>query len=146
MIKAFMTIIFGTLVLCACSQKTASHSLDDMDCPSSPNCVSSLATESKRQIDPFHLKKDYADNWEKMKTELSNMPRTQIIKSSEKIIHAECKSRIFRFTDDLVLILAPLTGRVDIRSASRVGYSDLGVNHKRIKNLRTHLKKKNIID
>jgi uncharacterized protein (DUF1499 family) len=54
-------------------------------------------------------------------------------------LHAEVKSRVFRFVDDLELLLDPASGVVGIRSASRVGYSDLGVNRRRVETLRQQL-------
>jgi uncharacterized protein (DUF1499 family) len=53
-------------------------------------------------------------------------------------LHAEAKSRIFRFTDDLELVQGD-AGRVDVRSASRVGYGDWGVNRARVESLREAL-------
>lgn len=117
-----------------------------MDCPTSPNCVSSQATNPDRQVEPFHLKAALKENWKRIQAQLSSLPGIRIMNNSDTLIQAECKSRVFRFVDDLTLILNPVTGRIDIRSASRLGYSDFGVNKRRISRLRDDLKRKNIVD
>ena len=62
------------------------------------------------------------------------MPRTTIVAASNQALHAEFRSRIFRFVDDVDL---QLDGRVvQIRSASRSGYSDWGVNRRRVAAIR----------
>jgi uncharacterized protein (DUF1499 family) len=53
---------------------------------------------------------------------------------------------IFRFVDDLTLHLTPSNGIIHLRSASRTGYSDLGVNRRRVENLRKKLQQKGIIE
>jgi len=65
---------------------------------------------------------------------IESMPRTRIVAASNTALHAEFRSRIFRFVDDVDL---QLEGRVvQIRSASRTGYSDLGVNRRRVDEIR----------
>ena len=60
-------------------------------------------------------------------------------------LHAECRSAVFGFVDDLELNLRPAEGIIAVRSASRLGYSDLGVNRKRIETLRTALIRQGIV-
>lgn len=65
---------------------------------------------------------------------IESMPRTRIVAANNAELHAEFRSRIFRFVDDVDL---RLDGRVvQIRSASRTGYSDLGVNRARVEDVR----------
>jgi uncharacterized protein (DUF1499 family) len=64
------------------------------------------------------------------------MPRTRIRRDESGYLHAECQSRLFRFTDDLELRLDAARGVIHVRSASRVGHSDLGANRKRVEALR----------
>jgi uncharacterized protein (DUF1499 family) len=51
-------------------------------------------------------------------------------------IHAECTSWLFRFTDDVEFALDDAQKIIQVRSASRVGYSDLGANRKRVETIR----------
>jgi len=69
-----------------------------------------------------------------------------MITKTDVYLHMECKSLIFRFVDDLELLLTPTTGIIDIRSASRLGKSDFGVNRKRVESLRQVLLNKGLIE
>ncbi|MFH0729020.1 MAG: DUF1499 domain-containing protein [Pseudomonadota bacterium] len=116
------------------------------DCPDRPNCVSSEARENKHHIAPLRLLKgDPAMGWNVIRHVIGSLPRTTIIQSTDRYLHAECKSRLFGFVDDLELQLDTGTGVIAIRSASRVGYSDLGVNRRRVEALRHILKEKGVI-
>jgi uncharacterized protein (DUF1499 family) len=109
------------------------------DCPSSPNCVFSEAADPEHRVVPFRLKGDSAKIWPAVLRVVAAMPRTAIITFTDHYIQAECKSRLLRFVDDLELLLKPGTGTVSVRSASRSGYYDFGVNRKRIEYLRQAL-------
>lgn len=109
-------------------------------CPDRPNCVSSEAPDAKHAVEPLRLKGDSATAWEVVREIVGSQPRTRIVKASDRYLQVECKSRLFGFIDDLELRLDPATGVVGIRSASRVGYSDLGVNRRRVEALRQMLR------
>jgi uncharacterized protein (DUF1499 family) len=51
-------------------------------------------------------------------------------------LHVEMRSLMFRFVDDVEFSLAASAGLIHVRSASRVGYSDFGVNRKRVERIR----------
>ncbi len=72
-----------------------------------------------------------------IKKTVESLPRTQIKELTEYYLHAECKSRIFGFTDDLEVLI--MQNKIYFRSSSRVGYGDLGVNKKRLDYLKTQL-------
>ena len=74
-----------------------------------------------------------------MRDAVAAMPRTRIVEERPGYLHAECTSRIFRFVDDLELLRSETGDRVDVRSASRVGYGDWGVNRARVESLREAL-------
>ena len=115
------------------------------DCPDRPNCVSSEAQDADHAIAPLRLQGGPVAGWQAIREVVSNLPRCEVIKATDVYLHAECKSRIFRFVDDLELRLDPVTGTIAVRSASRIGYSDLGVNRRRVDQLRQTLKDKNLI-
>lgn len=114
-------------------------------CPSSPNCVSSDALDSDHQISPFLLAVPAADAWPVVRDFVSKLPRTLIVHEKPGYLHAECRSALFGFVDDLELDLRSLEGIVAIRSASRLGYSDFGVNRRRVEALRTLLRSRRIV-
>ena len=74
-----------------------------------------------------------------------NLPRTRIVVDTADYLHAECASAVFGFVDDLELHLRRAEGIIAVRSASRLGYSDLGVNRHRIENLRALLISQGIV-
>jgi uncharacterized protein (DUF1499 family) len=64
------------------------------------------------------------------------LPRTKVVSSGADYLKAEARSAVFRFVDDVEFRLDAETGLIHVRSASRVGYSDLGANRKRVEALR----------
>ena len=83
--------------------------------------------------------------WEAAVQAVSSLPRTNLVTRSEDYLHAECRSRLFGFVDDLELHLRPSEGIIAIRSASRLGYSDFNVNRMRVEKLRESLAAKGLL-
>ncbi|MGO2511739.1 DUF1499 domain-containing protein [Marinomonas polaris] len=112
-------------------------------CPDSPNCVSSQAqVEDMHYIEPIVLKGSSVEAHGKVLTVLESLKRVKVVVNGNDYIHAEFTSAIFRFVDDVeFLISEERSGEVviDIRSASRVGHSDFGVNRKRMEAIRSKL-------
>ncbi|MEA1948105.1 MAG: DUF1499 domain-containing protein [Thermodesulfobacteriota bacterium] len=115
-------------------------------CPKSPNCVSSEAKDAKHSIEWFRLKGNPTVSWPIIQYEIASMPRWTIVTATDTYIHVECKSRIFRFIDDLELYLNSSNGIISIRSASRVGYWDFGANRRRVEFFRSELRTKQLIE
>jgi uncharacterized protein (DUF1499 family) len=83
--------------------------------------------------------------WRAAREAVAALPRTRIVAESEGYLHAECRSALFRFVDDLELHLRADAGRIAVRSASRVGRSDLGVNRRRVEDLRAALRARGVV-
>jgi len=115
-------------------------------CPNKPNCVSSEAQDARHAVAPMRLKQGAAGGWAMVREVVSGLPRCTIVSATDHYLHATCKSRLFGFTDDLELRLDPDTGIVDVRSAARSGYSDFGVNRKRVETLRQQLKARALVE
>ncbi len=115
------------------------------DCPDRPNCVSSDAKDPRNTIAPMVLIGDTAIAWTSIPAVLGRFPRSTFVKTTDRYLHVTFKSRLFNFVDDLELKLNPQSGVIAIRSASRVGYFDLGVNRRRVESLRKQLKADGII-
>jgi uncharacterized protein (DUF1499 family) len=115
-------------------------------CPSSSNCVSSDARDKSHRIDALQLAADPAKVWTALKEILAVRPRTRIVTVTDDYLHAEEKSRIFGFVDDIEFHLRPTEQLIAVRSASRVGYSDLGVNRKRVESIRRRLQELGFLD
>ena len=78
---------------------------------------------------------DGSESYKKARTFTKNMPRTTLVMATDNYIHAEVESRIMHYIDDLEILLIKEEGILQIRSASRVGIRDFGVNQKRVLNL-----------
>lgn len=115
-------------------------------CPDRPNCVSSESGDEEHRIAPLKLKGEPSSAWNGVKAVVGRLPRCSIVVATGDYLHAECKSRLFRFVDDLELRMDPATGVVAVRSAARTGYLDFGVNRRRVESLRGMLKESGWID
>lgn len=114
-------------------------------CPDKPNCVCSEARDPRHAIAPLELRGDPGDAWTAIRALIAELPRTRIISSDEGYLHAEFRTRLFRFVDDLELLLDTDAAQVAVRSASRVGHSDLGTNRKRVETLRGMLAERGVV-
>lgn len=108
-------------------------------CDETPNCVSSL-NQGERGIAPLDLKPAQADHprqaWEQLVNLLESRPRTKIVVNDGRYLRAEVRTPLFGFVDDLEFLLKADEQRIDVRSASRAGYSDLGANRRRVDEIR----------
>ena len=110
-------------------------------CPDRPNCVSSDTGD----LEPLRFTTDQAVAWSGLQDAVAELPRTTIVTADDAYLHAEAKSRIFGFVDDLEFHLRPEDKLIALRSAARTGYSDMGVNAKRLEELRTHLQTNGVL-
>jgi uncharacterized protein (DUF1499 family) len=104
-------------------------------CPGSPNCVNSQSQDPKSKIEPLPTVA-IAD----LRKVLESMERTTIIEQTENYLYAEFKSKLMGYVDDVEFYLDPNENVMHVRSASRLGQSDLGVNRKRVEEIRAKLK------
>lgn len=114
-------------------------------CPNSPNCVSSDATDAPHRVEPFEIILPVHTAWRLAREAVNSLPRTKITQATENYLHAECTSAVFRFVDDLELELRTDKGVIAVRSASRTGYSDFGVNRRRVERLREALRSRGAV-
>ncbi len=113
-------------------------------CPASPNCVSSDAPDRAHAVDPLALAAAPTTAWRQAVAAVRALPRTRVVQEGDDYLHAECRSALMGFVDDLELHLRPDAGAIAVRSASRVGYGDLGVNRRRVENLRAELVRRGV--
>ena len=102
------------------------------DCPSSPNCVSSEAGTAEDQA----VAALPAEAWSQLPALIAEMGG-EVTSEEATYLSAEFTSSLFRFVDDIEFRLTE-TG-IMVRSASRVGYSDAGVNSARVEEIRAKL-------
>ena len=103
-------------------------------CPTSPNCVSSQAEAVEQQVEPLRYQGAAAAR-AKLLTVLNGMARVKIVQSDPDRITAEFRSALFGFVDDVVFQFGS-SGAIQVRSASRSGYYDFGVNRERVEAIR----------
>lgn len=105
-------------------------------CPETPNCVSSQSGDREHFVEPLRYTGGAVQAWQRLRIALGTEPRITIIEDSNSYLHAEARSLVFRFVDDVEFLADPEQGAIQIRSASRVGYSDFGVNRRRVERIR----------
>ncbi|MDH3254229.1 MAG: DUF1499 domain-containing protein [Acidobacteriota bacterium] len=108
-------------------------------CPSKRNCVSSTASGRSHSIAPLAASGSQDEAMASAREAIEGMPGARIVTVDGPYLHAEFTSPLFRFVDDLELLWNGERQVLDVRSASRVGNSDLGVNRKRVEVLRRRL-------
>jgi uncharacterized protein (DUF1499 family) len=114
-------------------------------CPPSPNCMSSDDSDAAHRVAPFQLVFPPEQAWPAVHAAVAGSPRTKIIAQTDNYLHAECSSAVFGFVDDLELHLRPEQNLIAVRSAARLGRSDLGVNRRRVENLRLLLRQQGLV-
>ncbi len=140
--RARIALCASLLSVAACAGTAPRLGVSDgrlAPCPSSPNCVSSRAADARHRIEPLELAGDVDAGWLALQERVAALPRTRIVEQSPLYVRAECRSALFGFVDDLELLLEPESGRAQVRSASRTGYGDMGVNRRRVEDLRRTL-------
>lgn len=140
----FKTIFY--IIVMTLSTATQASEKQLPPCPSSPNCVSSQATDPDHVIAPFKITGNVEEAWAALKTALISQSRTVITDEAGDTLHAQATSLVFRFVDDIDAILDTKAGLIHIRSASRIGYGDFGVNRKRVERLRSQLQQAHVIE
>ncbi|UXI00627.1 DUF1499 domain-containing protein [Photobacterium sp. TY1-4] len=121
------------LLLTGCSHgETTATSLPDrtgQHCGVKPNCVSTLESREDFRLAPFQLNEQGQAHWAEIQTLALSLPGASLGQQQQHYLRVECRSKIFRFVDDFELRLSGDT--LVVRSESRVGYSDFGVNRER---------------
>lgn len=126
-------ILFGTPQVAADTADSADKLLP---CPDSPNCVSSLSDNDKHFIKPFEYSDSLENARQKLIDILENSRGVRLVKIESDYLHAEFRSSIFRFVDDVEFYFPAEGSIIHVRSASRKGYYDFGANRRRTERLR----------
>jgi len=112
-------------------------------CPGTPNCVLSEEKDKPSYIEPFPITGNAAEQWAKMKGSVIDIGG-KIEADTGTYLWATFRTRFWRFVDDLELRLDEKNGVIHVRSASRVGKGDMGMNRKRVEELRKIFNSKSI--
>ena len=101
-------------------------------CPSSPNCISTRGGDPEHHMAPLPYRVDRETSRRLVLAIVRAMPRTTVVTEEDLYLHVEFRSRVFGFVDDVEFGFDDGAALIHFRSASRTGYSDLGVNRKRM--------------
>ncbi|MFT4672333.1 MAG: hypothetical protein ACI945_001676 [Pseudohongiellaceae bacterium] len=102
-------------------------------CPDSPNCVSSFESDEEHGIQPL------AGNLDQIGSILQGLNEANIVSANDNYLYAEFTSSLMGYVDDVEFMYNEAAGVTHVRSASRLGHSDLGANRKRIEAIRAAL-------
>ena len=111
-------------------------------CPDSPNCVSTMEAREGHAIAPYRYRTSLPEAKAALKQIVSEWSRTTLVKEEGEYLKFEVRSFLWQFVDDVEFWFEEATQTVHFRSASRTGYSDFGVNRRRMEDLRRKLEGK----
>ena len=133
------------LALLFCSAAVAAECVKPLaPCPDSPNCVATNDPLPDRRFPPLALKAG-PDNWSNVMAAVQAFDRVEIIEEKAGYVHATITSMMFRFVDDLEVTLCEDGKQLAVRSSSRTGRWDLGVNLRRVETLVDRLRAYNMV-
>jgi uncharacterized protein (DUF1499 family) len=104
--------------------------------PPTPNAVSSQSQDEAHRVEPLRYAGDGAAAFARLRDLVAGWPGVTVVAEAPGYLHAEFRTKWLRFVDDLELLLDPAAGVVHVRSASRLGHSDLGTNRRRVEAIR----------
>lgn len=107
-------------------------------CPPSPNCVSTQADSADKEhsIAPISFTGSPAEAKARLLAVLQQMPRATLLTDEDKYIHVETRTALMRYVDDVEFYIDSASQTIQFRSASRIGYGDMGMNRKRMEEIR----------
>ena len=110
-------------------------------CPASPNCVSSQSDDEKHRIDAIHFPTTPTEALDRLRKIVLGMERSTLVRESPDYLHVEFRT-FLGFVDDMEFYADESQKLIHIRSASRLGYWDLGTNRRRIEAIRAEFGKR----
>lgn len=104
------------------------------ECPNKPNCVSTQTAQSDKVMSPiaYPQKLTVDEVLTKIESLILKMPRTLLVQREKNTLHFTFQTLIMSYIDDVEFLIDESSHMIHFRSASRVGYSDLGLNRKRM--------------
>jgi uncharacterized protein (DUF1499 family) len=139
MTEPAMASLFGTMFAGTPPATLGAHGGKLAPCPERPNCVSSLADDAAHAIAPLAFRGKPGSAMTRLATAIGTMPGARIVAARPDYLHAEFASSVFGFVDDIEFVPDAGAQVIQVRSAARLGYSDFGVNRKRVEAIRVAL-------
>lgn len=138
------------LVACSGTRPTSLGSVDGRlgTCPASPNCVTSNpieAADDSHSVAALRVSGDPLVAWRELVLLLESTPRVRIVSQESDYLHAEFTSPLMRYVDDVEFMQDREDRAIAVRSASRVGHSDMGANRRRVEWIRESLVRRGVV-
>ena len=105
-------------------------------CPRTPNCVSTESDDPRHRIQPIPFTGSAAEARERLLAVLRGMRGAEVVADERGRMRVEFTTPLFRYVDDVDLLIDEASGTIRFRSASRKGHWDLGVNRRRMEKVR----------
>ena len=137
-------LLTGAILFGCAGQPPGGIGLNDgrlAPCSGKPNCVISQGGDKQHHIEPITYEGGKNGAVETIEQVVQGMAGTRIVTQTDHYLHIEFRSKLIGFVDDVEFFF-PDTGIIHMRSASRVGYSDFGVNRKRLEKIRAVFQKR----
>jgi uncharacterized protein (DUF1499 family) len=142
-VAAGLTML-GLIALAAASRRPPRLGIDKgllQPCPDRPNCVCSQSAAADQRIEPIPLNGRSAEQaLDQLSRIITTLPGVSELERTPTYLRFECRTPLLGFVDDLEFLVDEQAGLLHVRSASRVGYSDWGVNRSRVESIRRLLK------
>ncbi len=143
MLGTLLLILLALMLLAAAGLSIASRWVEPAGlaqgrlapCPPRPNCVCSESADEAHRIAPIRFNGDAAEAWQRLIASIEAMGG-HIRKREDAYLHATFATPLMRYIDDVEARLDREASVIHLRSASRVGHSDLGANRKRVEMIR----------
>ena len=107
--------------------------------PNNVNSQVDMSVDAQHYIEPLRYSGDARQAWAALRRVVDGMPRVKVISSDANYLYAEFTSKLMGFVDDTEFYLDEKAGVIQVRSASRLGHGDHGVNRERIESVRAKL-------
>ena len=134
-----IALVVGRMVFLSFNSRVPDTSLVNgklRPCPGTPNCVSSEEQEDEsKKITPLIFSSSEEQAWEDLRAAIEKSGGI-VQRNDSKYLWATYTTRLFRYVDDMEFRLVPEQNLIHVRSGSRVGKSDLGVNRKNVERVR----------
>lgn len=143
-VLAIVFLLGGTILFSGQTKLLAGNKPDNLGitagqlsaCPNTPNCVNSQSLDAEHKITPLTYTSSAEDAFKTLKTVVQSFKQSAIAQATDNYIYAEFSIPVVGFVDDVEFLLDKGDKVIHVRSASRLGESDLGVNRKRIETIR----------
>jgi uncharacterized protein (DUF1499 family) len=134
--SGFTALLLCGLAICFCAAPRPKHlGFTDgklVQCPESPNCVNTQSTNPAHAMPCLTYAGRQDSAMAKLVRVVRSMKRTKIITQTDSYLYVEFTTALMRYVDDVEFSFDDTRKNIDFRSASRIGYSDMGVNRKRM--------------